>query len=98
MLNLTRFLQPPSRDFLEWLTATGFDTLLLALPRDFGTADVVALPPIVEDATAAGLKVHLDLMLHVAGENAPAVRRHPEWYKAIARRPADPRSCRRRLD
>jgi starch synthase (maltosyl-transferring) len=91
MLNLTRSLQPPSRDFLEWLTATGFDTLLLALPRDFGTADVVALPSIVEDATAAGLKVHLDLMLHVAGENAPAVRRHPEWYKAIARRPADPR-------
>jgi len=76
---------------LDWLRETGFATLLLTLPRHLGTADISALPPVVNAASATGLRVYLDLTLDVAREEAAIVRRHPEWYTAITRRVADPR-------
>jgi starch synthase (maltosyl-transferring) len=68
----------------------GFDTLLLALPRHRGSADVDMLPPIVDTAAAAGLQVQLDLALHIASEAAAIRQRHPGWYQP-GRRFADPR-------
>ena len=91
MVQLTRSCQAPPRRLLDWLTETGFDTLLLALPRFLGTADVPVLPPIVDAAAAVGLRVHLDLTLDLAREGTAVVRRYPEWFTAITRRVADPR-------
>jgi starch synthase (maltosyl-transferring) len=81
-----------SHDFLDWLAATGFDTVLLALPRYFGTADVT-LPPLVAAARDRGLNVTLDLTLHMAREESTIARRHPEWFAQPPRRFADPRTA-----
>jgi starch synthase (maltosyl-transferring) len=92
MLDTLRSRQSPPPELLSWITQAGFDTLLLSLPRQVGTADVITPPPIVEAAAQAGLRIHLDLALDVARETAPVVRRHPDWYRAVARRGADPRN------
>jgi len=91
MVALTRSREAPPRRLLDWLVETGFDTLLLALPRSLGSDDISRLPPIVEVATAMGLRVHLDLALHLSGQDSAIARRHPEWFTAIIRRLADPR-------
>jgi len=99
MLDVMRSCRIPLPAMLSWITGLGFDTLLLALPRHHGTADIAGFPPseiadfspIVEAASRAGLHVQLDLRLDIAGDAASAVRRHPEWYHPITRRPADPR-------
>ncbi|HEX3990337.1 MAG TPA: maltotransferase domain-containing protein, partial [Acetobacteraceae bacterium] len=65
--------------------------MLLSLPRHLGTADIATLPPIAEAAATSGLHVQLDLNLDVAGNTASLINRHPDWYRAVGRRPADPR-------
>ena len=93
MLDLMRSREPPLPDLLSWISDTGFDTLLLALPRYIGTADILSLAPIAEAAARSGLHVQLDLRLDIAGDAASVVRRHPDWYQAITRRAADPRDA-----
>ncbi|MBR0662900.1 DUF3416 domain-containing protein [Roseomonas hellenica] len=90
-LNLIRSWHEAPSDLAASIAELGFDTLLLALPRHLGSADVDTLPPIVEAAAAAGLQVQLDLALHIAGEAAALRQRHPDWYRAPDRRFADPR-------
>src|ERR1700722_6653422 len=77
---------PPIKDL-------GFDTLLLSLPAAVGSADIAEPPPIVAVAASAGLHVHLDLALGIAGTDAPIVRRHPNWYRPVQRHAADPREA-----
>jgi len=91
MMDLRRSRQTPAPALLSWIAMNGFDTLLLSLPRHFGTADLPTLPPIVERAAEAGLNVHLDLALDSASDTAPAVKRHPNWYRISTRPIADPR-------
>src|SRR5271165_416318 len=90
-IDLTRSRRSAPHALMSWIADAGFDTLLLSLPRHFGTADVAVLPPIVEMAARSGLRVHLDLVLHVAGESSPSVKRHPDWYRPAGQRAADPR-------
>lgn len=90
-VDLTHSLRVPPAGLLERIAELGFDTLLLALPRHLGTADIETLPPIAEAAAASGLHVHIDLALEIAIAAAPAIARHPDWYRALRRRSADPR-------
>src|SRR5580704_7719075 len=83
-VNLMRSRGIPPSDFLSSIRWLGFDTLLLALPRDIGTADVKRFPRIVDAARVTGLDVYLDLRLDIAEEAG-----HSEWYRSVARRPAD---------
>jgi starch synthase (maltosyl-transferring) len=76
---------------LPAVSALGFDTLLLALPRNTGSADIGVLPPILDAAIAAGLEVRLDLVLHRAGEGAALPQERPDWYGPASGRFADPR-------
>src|SRR5580658_3142359 len=80
-------------DFLSSIQWMGFDTLLLALPRHIGTADIEVLPPLVDRAVRSGLDVHLDLRLDIAGETAHALLNHPDWYRPVVRHAADPRAA-----
>jgi starch synthase (maltosyl-transferring) len=84
-------LRPPEPALLDGIAEFGFDTLLLALPRHLGTADIATLPPIAEAAADRGLHVHIDLVLDIMGDTAPIITRHPEWYRSVSRRAADPR-------
>jgi starch synthase (maltosyl-transferring) len=90
-IDLTRSRNASPSDLLSWVADTGFDAMLLALPRHMGTADIAAIPPIVEAAVASGLRVQLDLTLDIARDTAASVKRHPEWYSVVRRQPADPR-------
>jgi hypothetical protein len=92
-LDLTHSLRPPDPALLDRIAELGFDTVLLALPRYLGTADITTLPPIAEAAAAAGMRVQIDLALDVAGEAASVVSGHPDWYRKIHRSPADPREA-----
>src|SRR5258708_33965360 len=92
MMNLARSRGRPPTALLAWLGDLGFDTLLLALPPHFGTADVGTPPPIVAAAAKLGLRVHLDLRLDIASQDAPVFRHHPDWFDATRRRVADPRA------
>ncbi len=92
-LNLARSRRGPGSDLLTRIADLGFDTLLLSLPPHLGTADIASLPPIAEAAAVAGLNVQLDLALDKASESASVVNRHPDWYRAIRRRAADPRTA-----
>ena len=60
-------------------------------------ADVVALPPIVEAAARSGLRVQMDLTLHVASDGSPCAKCHPDWYRPPSRPTADPRQASRPL-
>jgi starch synthase (maltosyl-transferring) len=91
--DLTRSGRTLAPDFLSSILWLGFDTLLLALPRHIGTADIQALPPIIDRAVLAGLDVHLDLRLDIAGETAHAVLNHPDWYRPVVRHATDPREA-----
>lgn len=90
-LNLMRSRHDVPSDLIASIVDLGFDTLLLTLPPHLGSADVDTLPPIVEAAGAAGLQVQLDLVLHIAREDAAIRQRHPDWCGEPARRFADPR-------
>src|SRR5882724_12005824 len=91
MIDCARSRLAQAVGFLSWIKDLGFDTLLLSLPRDSGTADIASIPPIAETAAASGLRVELDLRLDIAGETASIVKRHPDWFRAIVRPFADPR-------
>jgi starch synthase (maltosyl-transferring) len=93
VLNLLRSRRAARDALLSWLETSGFDTLLLSLPPHFGSADIAALPPIVQSAVSSGLRVQLDLRLDIARDGTTVVQRHPDWYQAINRRPADPREA-----
>jgi starch synthase (maltosyl-transferring) len=90
-LDLTRSLASPEPGFLDSVTELGFDTLLFSLPRQLGTADIGALPPVAEAAARSGLAVQIDLVLDFASDTAPLLSRCPDLYRTIGRRPADPR-------
>ena len=91
MLDFMRSRRPPSADLLAWIVEAGFDTLLLSLPPYMGTADIAALPPIVDAAAKSGLRTHVDLILDVARDTASIVARHPDWYPPVRSPVADPR-------
>src|SRR5882757_2329683 len=93
MMNLARSRGRPPTALLAWIGDLGFDTLLLALPPHFGTADVGVPPPIVSAAAESGLRVQLDLRLDIASDDAPIFRYHPDWFDATRRRVADPREA-----
>ena len=90
-LDLMHSLRPPEPALLDWIAELGFDTLLLSLRRHRGTADITTLPPIAEAARTFGLHVQLDLALDVAGDAAPIISGHPDWYRTLRGRSADPR-------
>jgi starch synthase (maltosyl-transferring) len=90
-MDLARSRRAGPKALLSWIVDTGFDTILLSLPPNLGTADIASLPPIAGAAREMGLHVQLDLVLDVAGDTASAVKRHPEWYRPIHRHAADPR-------
>src|ERR1700722_12401751 len=72
-IDLMRSRQSPAADFIAWIVELGFDTLLLALPRHRGSADIDAIPAIASVAAAAGMNVHLDLRLDVAWDDSSAL-------------------------
>jgi starch synthase (maltosyl-transferring) len=91
MVDLMRSRGVAAGEFIAWIGELGFDTLLLGLPPHFGTADVTELPPIAEAAAAAGLRVHVDLTLDLARESSAIVSDHPDWFRSLRGRAADPR-------
>lgn len=92
LLAMERSRRQPPPGFLSWVTDLGFNGLLLASPRFSGSHDIDPPPRFVEAAVAAGLDVHLDLILDIASETTATVRRHREWYRAPAHASADPRA------
>ncbi len=91
-VNQTRSRQTASGDLLSWLKDTGFDTVLLALPRHVGSGDSTPLAPIVDAASRVGLHVHIDLRLDITKDDTGHERggHERDWYR-FARRVADPR-------